>query len=133
VGSLTLTGGKLAHLADPNQSLAIANPATAPYGRAAMEVLARGEFKAGQERKLVRGNNVVQAYQYWHSGAVDLAMVARSLAPDGATPIPPQWHLPLEQHALVLEQNTQVDAYVKWINSDAARTLITEAGYLPCS
>ena len=64
VGRLALVGGNgtLARLADPQYSLAIANPATAPYGRAAQQVLDRIEFRPGLDRKLVRGNNVAQAY-----------------------------------------------------------------------
>jgi len=133
-GSLVLAGGDgtLAQLANPRLSLAIANPVTAPYGRAAVQVLAREEFKSGNARKLVRGNNVVQAYQFWHSGAVDLALLPRALAPDAATPVPHNWYQPLEQHAAVLARNGAVDAYLDWIRSDTVRSLITEAGYEPC-
>ena len=92
-GRLVLIGSPagLARLADPKLSVAIANPVTAPYGRAALRVLARPEFASGQGRKLVRGSNTVQAYQFWHSGGVDMALVPRALAPD-ATPVPAQWH-----------------------------------------
>lgn len=132
VGSLVLAGGELAQLQDPHRSLAIANPATAPYGRAALEVLAREEFRAGGNRRLVRGSNVLQAYQFWHSGAVDLALVAAALAPPGAAPVPPQWHRPLVQAAIVLAPGEGVDAYLKWLGSDRVRALITDAGYRPC-
>lgn len=62
-GSLVLAGGdgRLAQLKNPALSVAIANPVTAPYGVAAMAVLARPEFAVGKNRKLVRGTNVVQA------------------------------------------------------------------------
>jgi molybdate transport system substrate-binding protein len=134
LGSLVLAGspGTLLALAQPALSLAIANPATAPYGRAAMEVLARPEFKAGAERKLVRGNNVAQTYQFWASGAVNLALLPRSLAPTNTIRIPQEWHTPLEHQAIVLRQSPAVDAYLKWIRSDTVRDLISEAGYEPC-
>ena len=134
LGSLVLAGGPgtLSALAQPALSLAIANPTTAPYGRAAVEVLARPEFKAGAERKLVRGNSVAQAYQFWASRAVDLALLPRSLAPTSATRIPQAWHTPLEHQAIVLRQSPAVDAYLKWIRSDTVRDLITKAGYEPC-
>ena len=76
LGSLALVGGRgsLSALAQPDLSVAIANPATAPYGRAAIEVLARPEFESGKTRKLVRGTNTTQAYAFWHTGAVDLAL-----------------------------------------------------------
>jgi molybdate transport system substrate-binding protein len=133
-GSLVLAGGDgtLEQLADPQLSLAIANPVTAPYGVAAMQVLDRAEFKPGSTRKLVRGNNVVQAYQFWYSGSADLALVARALAPNSATRVPRSWYQPLEQHAAILTRNKAVDAYLDWIRSDTVRSLITEAGYEPC-
>jgi molybdate transport system substrate-binding protein len=132
-GSLVLTGGNgnLQDLANGELSLAIANPTTAPYGRAASEILARPEFSAAQGRKLVRGSNVVQAYQFWHSGGTDLALVPRALAPD-ATRVPIAWHQPIEQHAVALRQSAAVDAYLNWIRSDTVRAQIHNAGYLPC-
>jgi molybdate transport system substrate-binding protein len=135
-GSLVLAGGdgSLGQLDDPGKSLAIANPATAPYGAAAMEVLGRAEFSRGQGRKLVRGTNVVQAYQFWHSGATDLALIPRALAPT-ATPVPDAWHQPLEQFAIALAapaNHPALASYLKWIGSARVRALITEAGYEPC-
>jgi molybdate transport system substrate-binding protein len=133
-GSLVLGGGagSLATLAQSDLSLAIANPATAPYGRAAMEVLARPEFQTGARRKLVRGSNVAQAYQFWDSGAVNLALLPRSLAPADAIAVPQAWHAPIDQYAVVLKHSQAVDAYLKWVRSDTVRDLITQAGYEPC-
>ena len=135
-GRLVLAGGtgELSQLADATLSLAIANPTTAPYGEAAMAVLARPEFSSGNDRKLVRGTNVVQAYQFWHSNSVDLALVPKALAPQ-ATLIPQQWHQPLEQFAIALKPTTDNPAlasYLNWIRSDTVRTLISNAGYDPC-
>ena len=133
-GRLALAGAsnELTDLAQPDLSLAIANPTTAPYGRAAMEVLSRAEFTTGESRKLVRGSNVIQAYQFWHSGAVDLALIPQAIAPASATIIPAVWHQPLEQHAVLLRHSPNADAYLKWLRSDNVRTLITQAGYEPC-
>ena len=135
-GTLVLAGGngELAQMGDPGLSLAIANPLTAPYGAAAMAVLARPDFAAGAGRKLVRGTNVVQAYQFWRSGAADLALLPRALAP-AATPVPSSWHPPLEQFAIALQPaaaNPALASYLNWIRSDTVRTLISEAGYEPC-
>jgi molybdate transport system substrate-binding protein len=132
-GRLVLAGGSggLDALADPDLSLAIANPATAPYGRAALAVLDRAEFQTGRTRKLLTGSNVVQAYQFWHSGGADLALVPRSLAPK-ATLIPEAWHQPIEQHAIALRPGEAVEAYLNWVSSDTVRALIHNAGYEPC-
>ena len=133
-GSLVLAGGEggLSALAKPDLSLAIANPATAPYGRAAMEVLARPEFSAGQSRKLVKGNSVTQAFQFWQSGAVEMALLPRALQAAGATPVPLDWYEPVAQYAVVLTHSAAVDEYLQWLRSDTVRSLITDAGYEPC-
>ncbi len=131
-GRLVLAGGDLPDLALPQRSLAIANPLVAPYGRAALQVLERKAFSAGAGRKLVRGQNVAQAFQYWHSGAVDLALLPAAMAPAGAVPVPASWHEPIEQHLLVLGQGPTVDRYLKWFRSDRVRSLILDAGYEPC-
>lgn len=132
-GRLVLAGGSadLQELANPAMSLSIANPKTAPYGAAALEVLARPEFDAGSGRKLVRGSNVVQAFQFWFSKGVNLALVPRSLAPT-ASPVPLDWHRPLEQHVIALQDREAVVAYLNWIRSDSVRSLINRAGYEPC-
>lgn len=132
VGELVLVGGEPGQLADPALSLAIANPETAPYGRAAIEVLGREQFAPGRDRKLVRGSNVLQAYQFWRSGAADLALVARALARETATTIPPDWHAPLEQHLLLLRESPAATAYLNWLRSDTVRSVILEAGYRSC-
>ncbi len=132
VGRLALAGGELAALADPDNSVALANPDTAPYGRAAMAVLARPEFAAGAARKLVRGNNTVQAYQFFAGGAVDLALVPLAIAPEGAALVPAHWHARLEQHALLLHDSAAARGYLNWLRSARVRSLITDAGYEPC-
>ena len=132
IGRLALAGGDRAALATPGNSVAIANPATAPYGRAAMTVLERPTFTAGATRKLVRGNNVVQALQFYISGAVDLALLPRAIAPEGSTDIPAAWHAPLEQHLLLLHDTPAARDYLTWLRSDRVRALIENAGYEPC-
>lgn len=132
VGRLALAGGAPTALANPHNSLAIANPETAPYGRAALEVLARPEFAAGAARKLVRGNNVVQALQFHASGAADLALLPRAIAPPGAADIPAAWHAPIEQHLLLLTDSPAARDYLAWLRSATVRSFITHAGYEPC-
>ena len=137
LGTLVLIGSENPQrdLADPALSLAIANPNTAPYGRAAWEVLQRPPFNAAMDRKLVRGSNALQAYQYWHSSTVDLALVPRSLASSAGTSIPPNWYTAIEQHAILLkrgEDNPAANDYIRWIRSEKVQTLIQQAGYGSC-
>ncbi len=132
MGRLMLAGGELAALANPNASVAIANPATAPYGRAAQEVLHRAAFRPGLQRKLVRGANVTQALQFWHSGAVDLALLPASFRVPNAIEVPRSWHTPIEQHLLVLRPKPQVDVYLNWLGSATVKAIIRDAGYASC-
>ena len=132
-GRLVLVGASqgVQQLADASLDLAIANPATAPYGKAAMDVLDSPEFAAAKGRKVVRGASVVQAYQFWHSGGAELALLPWSLAPQ-AQLIPANWHRSLEQHAIRLTDSGPVNAYLNWVRSDTVRTQISNAGYEPC-
>lgn len=137
-GELVLTGGNgsLEDLANPQLSLAIANPGTAPYGRAAAELLSRPQFATAVKRKTVRASNVVQAYQFWHTGSVDLALVARSLAPEQAVAIPVGWYEPIEQQASLLtesHENPAAARYMDFLQSDVARAMIDQAGYGSCN
>lgn len=136
-GQLALVGSNrtLEDLNNPRLSLAIGNPQTAPYGRAAWEVLQRPEFAEGAARKLIRAANVAQAYQHRYTGAVDLALVARALAPSQGVGVPADWHSPIEQDAILLErarENEAAGAYLAFLRSGEIQTLITDAGYLRC-
>ena len=62
------------------QKIAIANPKTAPYGRAAVAALQNLGLYEAVEPKLVYGENVAQAAQMVESGAADLGIIALSLA-----------------------------------------------------
>ena len=64
--------------------IAIANPRTAPYGIAAMEVLESLGVAEESQPKLVVGNNIAQAWQFFHSGNADVAIVAGSLVVPGS-------------------------------------------------
>ena len=60
--------------------IAIANPAHAPYGRAAEAALrSQGIYDAVKD-KVVMGENISQAFQLAESGAADVGIVALSLA-----------------------------------------------------
>ncbi len=71
----------LEFLRDGNvQKIAIANPKTAPYGRAAVAALEKLGVYEAVKPKLVYGENVAQAAQMVESGAADAGITALSLA-----------------------------------------------------
>lgn len=137
LGALVLTGSDnpKEDLANPTLSLAIANPVTAPYGKAALDILQRPEFQSAANRKLVRANNAIQAYQHWRSSTVDMALVPLSLALGEGAAINPNWYTAIEQHVILLKkgrENPAAIAYMHWIRSEQMQTLIEHAGYGPC-
>lgn len=136
-GSLVLLGNDdlNAALTTPALRIAIANPVTAPYGAAALQVLEREAFSE-VPRRLLRGGNVLQAYQYFATGAANLALVARSVSPDAGLSIPQDWHAPIEQYALVSARSAQAREarqFLAYLLSDSAQPVLQERGYQQCS
>ena len=68
-------------LLDPSvKKIAIANPAHAPYGRAAEAALRNAGLYEKLKDKLVLGENVSQAAQFVDSGNADIGIIAASIA-----------------------------------------------------
>jgi molybdate transport system substrate-binding protein len=88
-GSLVLAvyhevGGQvhaLADLAKPElKKIALANPATAPYGKAGKQALERAGLWAQVEPKIVYADSVRQALLYAQKGDAEAALVGRAIA-----------------------------------------------------
>ncbi len=60
--------------------IAIANPDTAPYGKAAKEAMLKAKIWETLMPKLVYGENVLQAFQFAKSGNADAAFISQSSA-----------------------------------------------------
>lgn len=91
--------------------LAIANPQTAPYGRAAMAALESAGLVAEVTPKLVTAENIAQAAQFAESGSADAGMISLNsadnppLANEGTyVVIPPGSYPQIEQGAVVLRR-----------------------------
>lgn len=118
--------------------LAIANPALAPYGAAAREVLlARGLWDDVQVR-LVRGQDIGQAYSFVATGNAELGFVALAQIENPASaPIGSYWlvpetlHEPIEQQAVLLRDTPGAREFVAFVRSAVARSIIRRYGYGP--
>jgi molybdate transport system substrate-binding protein len=72
---------RIADLADPADArIAIANPAHAPYGRAAEQPLEQAGVLDTVRSRLVLGETVADTFEIARSGNAGVAIVARSLA-----------------------------------------------------
>lgn len=118
--------------------LAIANPNVAPYGAAARDVLvARGLWEAFQSR-LVRGQDIGQAYNFVATGNAELGFVAwAQLARPGAELegsfwlVPESLHEPIAQEAALLRDTPAAAAFFEFVKSPEARAIIRSYGYGP--
>lgn len=131
-GQLVLMGAQ--SLVDLNEGgrIAIANPLTAPYGRAAKEVLQRVNIPTLQ---VIQGNNAQQAYQFKASGNVMFALVPASLAEGFA--IPSDWYSPIKQFAVSVRpaghtNHQSAEAFLLWLSSDEVQSRLPQYGYSRC-
>lgn len=121
------------------EHLALADPKLAPYGAAAVDVMAKLGLTASLQPKLVQGESIGQAYQFVFSGNAALGFVALSqvmvegkVAEGSAWVVPAHLHSPLRQDAIVLnagKDNAAAAAFMAFLRSDAARALIRSFGY----
>ena len=66
---------------------------------------------------------------------MDLALVARSLAPEGSTSVPAAWYTPIEQQVILLEKGKNkaaAQAFFAYLASDPALALMDTSGYGRC-
>ncbi len=139
--SLDLSTLGLRALLDPAvRRVAIANPAHAPYGRAAVAALASAGLTAAVAAKIVTGENVAQAFQMAQSGAADVALVALSLtrapavraAPGQVFAVAAELHPPIEQGGVILRRATDLGSAMivtRFLQSPAARAILLRHGF----
>ncbi len=116
--------------------LAIANPKLAPYGRAARQVLQRLGLWERLRSRMVRGENIGQAFQFVNSGNAELGFVAAAqLVKSGQKisgshwEIPDGWYDEIRQQAVMLNDKPSTRAFFEFVQSAAIRRLIGQSGY----
>lgn len=126
-----LIGGGIRHLA-------LADPAVAPYGRAARQVLERLGLWRAMRRRLVYGASVGQAFQFVASGSagagfVALAQVLNYRGGEGTYwRIPAHMYDPLVQDMVLLARERSSGAarrFMSFMQGPRARALIVRSGY----
>jgi molybdate transport system substrate-binding protein len=118
------------------QKLAIADPAGAPYGVAAIQTMTRLGVYDSLKPKIVQGASIAQAYQFVATGAAEIGFVALSQVinePGGS-----RWLVPATDHALIDQQavllfagarNPAAKAFLTFLKTPAAIAIIKRYGY----
>jgi molybdate transport system substrate-binding protein len=121
----------------PVARIAIANPAHAPYGRAAKAALVKADVWQEIERKIVLGENVAQTAQFIETRHVDAGLVALSVI-RGARRDGSYFELPLDsyprmdQGAVLTKrgaQNDEARAFLAFLQTQQARATLKEHGF----
>lgn len=132
-----LTVDTLDDLLSPRiRNIAIANPAHAPYGVAAMQALQAAGLWEQLQPKLVLGENVRQALQFVQTGDAEAGIIALSVAevPEiYAALIDDALHAPLNQAFAVTASSQHPDAalqFGQFINGEYGRAVMRKYGFI---
>ncbi len=117
--------------------LAIANPRLAPYGLAAQQVMERLGLWSGLRRRLVRGENIAQTFQFVVSGNASLGFVAlaqvRAAGDSGSVwHVPDELYQPIRQQAVLLQRGQKsaaANAFFRYLQGSEAREIIRSMGH----
>ncbi|NJM34241.1 MAG: molybdate ABC transporter substrate-binding protein [Rhodomicrobium sp.] len=128
-GEATLKAGRFA-------KIAIANPATAPYGAAAIETMKALGVHETLAPKIVKGNNIAQTYQFVDTGNAELGFIALSqlVGKDGGSRwvVPKTLYKPIAQDAVLLkkgETSAAAQSFFAFLKGPEARAIIMKFGY----
>ncbi len=116
--------------------IAIANPKTAPYGAAAMEVMnGLGVYDTIKDR-IVEGDNIAQTFQFVATGNAQIGFVAlsqvKAVNKGSWWEIPQGYYTPIRQDAVLLKSaanNATAKRLMAFLRSGAAQAIIANSGY----
>jgi molybdate transport system substrate-binding protein len=119
--------------------LAIANPKTAPYGRAAKQVLEGLGLWKKLQPSLVWGENIAQTLQFVATSNASIGFVAKSQVEDplfklkgSRWEVPIDMHEPISQQAILLNSglaNSSAKQFLKYLHSPVAKKIIRSYGF----
>jgi len=120
------------------RQIAIANPAHAPYGRAAVAALTKAGIYDQIKSKIVFGENISQAAQFAQSGNAPAAILAYSLTLSPALrtgkiwEVPAELYPPIEQAAVALRATRNPEAsraFLKFVTQGPGRSILDRYGF----
>lgn len=113
-------------------TLAIANPEIAPYGIAAMDLTQRFD---NQHFRVVKGNNVAQAFQFVFTGNAAAGLVALSQVRNSHIDsrffwiVTQNYYDPIEQQLVILKPTVAGREFVNFLATDEAGSILLSDGY----
>jgi molybdate transport system substrate-binding protein len=133
---IDVTNGEAALKAGNFSKLSIANPASAPYGSAAVETLkALGLFDALQPR-IVQGSSIAQAFQFVDTRNAEVGFVALAQLYGNTEGtrwlVPEKLHTSIRQDAVLLKKGADDEAskaFLAFLKGPEARAVIERFGY----
>ncbi len=121
--------------------LAIANPQTAPYGAAAMQVLHHLHLYEKVQQLIIEGNSIGQTWQFVRSGNAELGFIAQSqLTNPGESELGSNWKVPqslydpIRQDAVILQRGAHdpnAVLFMRFLQRADMRQLVKSYGYGP--
>jgi molybdate transport system substrate-binding protein len=118
------------------RKIAIANPAAAPYGLAAIEAMKALGVYATLQPKIVQGNSIAQTYQFIDTGNAELGFVALAQivgrAGGSRWPVPEKLYTPIRQDAVLLKTGEHAEAalaFHAFLKGPEATRIIQSFGY----
>ena len=125
---------------DTIQKIAIANPKTAPYGKASIDVLKHYRIYEQVKHKLVFGESISQVNQFITTGSVDIGFTAYSIVSNTKMKTIGKWtsinlndHGEILQAAVILKESTNPEkakVFYNFLFSERAREILNKYGYL---
>ncbi len=122
--------------------IAVANPKTAPYGKAAVEAMKNAKIYDEVVSKYVYAESISQTVSYALTAA-DIGFIAKSslYSPKMAmykeginwTDVDPKLYTPINQGIVILsnaKENSEVKAFYDFILGDKAKKIFNDFGYL---
>ena len=126
-------------LSDSGRRIALANPATAPYGLASQQSLEQLQLWQPTEARRITGQNAAQAFQFFTTGNTDFAFVSlaqwrnwKHRTSSSYWLLPATLYKPLRHDALILgksQQSTRAASFLRFLRSEASTTVLREDGY----
>ena len=130
----TLSSKRITHIA-------LANPKTAPYGKAAQEFLKHYQLLDPLQAKLVFGESIAQTNQFITTQVADLGFTAKSVVVSPKMrgkgnwiDLDPGTYTPIQQGVLILkassQQQQQAQKFYEFLFSAEAKRILEAYGYL---